>query len=301
MDLVIEVAHQGGFAAVARRRDVDPSWVSRMIAAIEDDLGFRLFQRTTRRLSLTEAGEIFLRRIEAIAEEFEQARDEALAVSAGPTGVLRMTTSVGFGQQVIVPLVPRFRALHPKVDLDLILSDTNLNLVNERIDLAIRLAPSIAGDMVVSKLMDTTYRVCASPDYLARHGRPPIPQELAGRDCLLFRLPGFRSQWVFADAAGGVTEVPVRGGIVISSAVAQLALAVAGMGPALLADWLADDDIAQGRLVDLFPTHKVTAATTEIAAWLLYPSKSFLPQKVRAMIDFLRIEIVKRRAGPSEC
>lgn len=300
MDLVIAVARQGkgSFAAVARSRDADPSWVSRVIAAIEEDLGFRLFQRTTRRLALTEAGEIFLRRIEAIAEEFEQARDEALAVSAGPTGVLRMTTSVGFGQQVVVPLVPRFRALYPKVDLDLILSDSNLNLVNERIDLAIRLAPTISGDMVVSKLMDTTYRVCASPDYLARHGRLHAPSELTERDCLLFRLPGFRSQWLFTDAAGVATEVPVRGGIVISSAVAQLALAVAGMGPALLADWLADDDIARGRLVDLFPQYEVGATTTETAAWLLYPSKSFLPQKVRAMIDFLRAEAAKRRGAP---
>ncbi|GLS18246.1 LysR family transcriptional regulator [Labrys miyagiensis] len=297
MDLVIEVARQGNFAAVARSRGVDPSWVSRTIASIEDDLGFRLFQRTTRRLALTEAGDIFLRRIEAIVEEFEQARDEALAVSAGPTGILRMTTSVGFGQKVIVPLVPRFRSLYPKVDLDLILSDSNLNLVNDRIDLAIRLAANMSGDGIVSKLMDTTYHVCASPDYLSRHGQVQTPSELKERDCLLFRLPGFRSHWVFSSAASEEIEVPVHGGIVVSSALAQHALTVAGMGPALLADWLADDDIQRGRLVNLFPNHTVTATTVETAAWLLYPSKSFLPQKVRVMIDFLRSEMTGRRGN----
>ncbi|WP_413990265.1 LysR substrate-binding domain-containing protein [Labrys okinawensis] len=297
MDLVIDVAHQGSFAAVARSRDADPSWVSRTIAAIEEDLGFRLFQRTTRRLALTEAGEIFLQRIEAIAEEFEQAKDEALAVSAGPTGVLRMTTSVGFGQRILMPLVPRFRALHPKVVLDLILSDSNLNLVHDRIDLAIRLAANISGDMVVSKLIDTAYRVCASPDYLLRHGRPSTPSALGKCDCVLFRLPSFRSQWVFTDLAGTVAEVPVHGSVVVSSALAQHALTVAGMGPALLADWLVDEDIAQGRLVDLFPDHKIAAATVETAAWLLYPSKSFLPRKVRAMINFLREEVPKRASA----
>jgi DNA-binding transcriptional LysR family regulator len=292
--LLIEVARRGSFAEVARDRGIDPSWVSRTIASSEERLGFRLFQRTTRRMTLTEAGEIYLGRLGAIIDELDEARDEALAVSTGPIGTLRMTATVAFGQRVIVPLVPRFKAAFPKVDLDLLFSDANLNLVAERVDLAVRLSAGVSGDVVATKLLDTAYRVCASPDYLARHGRPQAPQELTGRDCLLFALPGFRSRWLFRDAAGEVTEIPVRGGITVSGALALHALALAGMGPALLAGWLVDADIAAGRLVDLFPDRDVTATTFETAVWLLCPSRSFLPRKVRAMIDFLKAEV--RRA-----
>jgi DNA-binding transcriptional LysR family regulator len=289
--LLIDIAHRGSFAEVARERGIDPSWVSRMIASTEAELGFRLFQRTTRRVVLTEAGELYLRRVEVIANEFDQALDEALAVSRGPVGVLRMTTTVAFGEKVIVPLLPRFREVFPAVELDIILSDINLDLVADRIDLAVRLGAGVTGDLVVSKLMNTRYFVCVSPEYLHREDRPVTPEELAARDCLLFSLPGFRSRWTFRNAAGVLTEVPVKGGIIVSGALALRTLALVGAGPALLADWLVGEDIVAGRLVDLFPDHRVTATTFETAVWLLYPSRSFLPQKVRAMIDFLRSRI----------
>lgn len=307
--LVAEIAHRGSFADVARERGVDPSLVSRTIAATESELGFRLFQRTTRRVTLTEAGEIFLRRIEALIDDFDSARDDALAVSAGPIGRLRMTAAVAFGQNVIVPLIPRFRAAYPQVDLELIFSDANLNLVTERVDLAVRHGGQVTGDLVVTKLQDTTYRVCASPAYIERAGRPHSPRDLAEHECLRFALPGFRSRWLFRKVGGEPFEVPVGGGLVTSGALALHGLALAGMGPALLANWLVDEDIAAGRLVDLFPDHQVTATTFETAVWLLYPSRSFLPLKVRAMIDFLKSEAPRRsdsdpaahkRIGPSD-
>jgi DNA-binding transcriptional LysR family regulator len=292
--LLTTIARRGSFASAARERGIDPSWISRTVAAIEGELGFRLFQRAGRRVVLTEAGERYIRRIEVIADEFDQARDEAQALSAGPVGVLRMTTTVAFGEKVIVPLVPGFLEVFPNVELDLVLSDTNHDLIADRIDLAVRLGTGVTGDLVVSKLMNTTYRVCASPDYLAREGRPAVPEALADRNCLLFALPGFRSRWIFRNSAGATTEVPVHGGIIASGALALRTLALAGMGPTLLADWLVGDDIAAGRLVDLFPKHQVTATTFETAVWLLYPSRSFLPGKVRAMIDFLKAEAPKR-------
>jgi DNA-binding transcriptional LysR family regulator len=291
--LLLAIVRRGSFAAAARELGIDPSWISRTIAAIEGELGFRLFQRTSRRVALTEAGERYVRRIEAVVDEFDRARDEAVAISAGPVGVLRMTATVSFAEKVVVPLLPRFRVKFPKVELDLVLSDTNLDLIADRIDLAIRLGTGVTGDLVVSKLMDTRYRVCASPDYLAREGRPRIPEDIADRSCLLFALPGFRSRWTFRSSTGSTSEIPVRGSIIASGALALRTLALAGMGPVLLADWLVGDDIVDGRLVDLFPKHHVTATTFETAVWLLYPSRSFLPGKVRAMIDFLRAEVPK--------
>jgi DNA-binding transcriptional LysR family regulator len=298
--LLTEIAHRGSFAEVARDRSVDLSSVSRTVSAIESELGFRIFQRTTRRVVLTEAGEIYLRRIEAIVEDFDSARDDALAVSAGPAGRLRMTATVAFGQKIIVRLIPRFRETYPAVDLDLILSDANLDLVTDGVDLAVRLGAQMSGDLVVTRLRDTTYRVCASPSYLARAGRPNSPRELSGRDCLRFALPGFRTRWLFRkagqerretdhEAFQEAFEVPVQGSVVVSGALALHELALAGMGPTLLGDWLVDEDIAAGRLVDLFPDYQVTATTFETAVWLIYPSRSFLPLKVRAMIDFLKM------------
>ncbi|MCA8931697.1 MAG: substrate binding domain-containing protein, partial [Rhodospirillaceae bacterium] len=159
-----------------------------------------------------------------------------------------------------------------------------------------RLGTRVAGDVVAAKLADTAYRVCASPDYLAREGRPERPEDLAECDCLRFALPGFRARWLFADLAGGTVDVPVKGSIQVSGALALRTLALAGMGPSLLADWLVDADIADGRLVDLFPSHRVTATSFETAVWLIYPSRAYLPQKVRAMIDFLRGAVPRRPA-----
>lgn len=294
--LLLDVARRGSFADVARERDVDPSSISRIVAAREAELGFRLFQRTTRKVTLTEAGEIYLSRLQSVIDEVERARDDAIAVSRGPVGQLRMTSTVAYGQHVLVPLLPAFRQAYPQVGIELILSDANLDLVGERIDLAVRLGPGITGDVVVSKLAETGYRVCASPDYLARHRPPRSPGELVDHDCLLFSLPGFRSRWLFRRLSEpDILEIPVHGAILSSGALALRSLALAGLGPVLLGDWMVEEDLATGRLIDLFPDHQVTATSFETAVWMLYPSRSFLPRKVRAMIDFLKSSVGGRR------
>lgn len=293
--LFVTVVRRGSFAAAAREADLDPSAVSRTIAGLERELGVRLFQRSTRRLTPTEAGERWFARVEALADEFDRAADEARGVAAGPTGVLRLTASVSFGQRVIVPLLPWLRARHPALAVEAILTDATLDLIAERIDLAVRLAPTVEGDLIVTRLMDTRYRVVAAPGWVAAAGPLGTPADLACHDCLLLPLRGYRSQWLFRDRAGRVETVPVRGGVVLSPAVALRDAAIAGMGPALLADWLVDEDVAAGRLVRLFPEHDVTATTFDTAAWLVYPSRRHVPAKVRAAIEVLRAGV--RRPG----
>lgn len=284
----VAVAREGSFAAVARTCGSDPSQISRAIASLEQELGFRLFQRTTRRMALTEAGALYLARAAAVVEELDHALDEALATSRGPSGTLRLTASVAFGQACLVPLLPKFRADFPEMRLELILSDENLDLVANRIDLAIRLAPTIAADVVCSRLFRTRYRVCAAPSYLERAGRIGRPQDIATHDCLLFTLPQFRDHWLFRGARGGTAKVPVKGWLLLSNALALRQAMLDGQGPALLPDWLIGEDIAARRCIDLFPRHEVAATSFDTAAWLLYPSRRFLPRKVRDSIDFLR-------------
>ena len=286
--ICIEVARRGSFAAVARDRNLDPSSISRIISSLEENLGFRLFQRTTRRMALTLEGERYLGRITTVVEELDRAREEILTTKGKPAGTLRLTTSVAFGHIWLVPLLPQFRNRFPQLKLELRLSDTNLDLVSERIDLAIRLAPRITADLERIKLFDTRYRVCASPDYLHRAEALNNPSDLQRHRCLLFDLPGYRSLWMFRSGTGERQEVGVDGDIVISSALALRTCALAGLGPALLADWAIGDDLAAGRLQDVFPTYDVTATEFQTAAWLVYPSRSFLPQKVRTTVEFLQ-------------
>ncbi len=288
LKLFREVAQRGSFAAAARAHDTAPSAVSRAIAGLEDELGVRLFQRSTRNLALTEAGLLYSERVATLLADLERARDEAVALGVGVAGTFRLTSSISFGHIRLVPLLPELRATFPRLRLEMLFSDVRLDLVAERIDLAIRLGPLPDPDLVGVKLFDMRYYVCASPDWVARHGRPQAPAALARHDCLLFDLPEFRTTWRFRDPAGLMIEVPVQGGLKLSSVMAVRDCAVAGMGPALLVGWLVAEDIAAGRLIDLFPTHQAGARDTPSAAWLLYPSRQYLPVKVRAVIDFLR-------------
>ena len=239
-------------------------------------------------MALTEAGLLYSERVATLLDDLERARDEALALGVGVAGTLRMTSSVAFGHVRLVPLLPALRAAFPRLRLELLMSDTRLDLVAERIDLAIRLGPQTDSALVGVKLFDMQYHVCASPDWVARHGMPAGPQALSGHDCLLFDLPEFRTRWRFRDGSGLFEEVAVRGSLLLSGVMALRDCALAGLGPALLASWLVADHLADGRLIDLFPRHRAGGRTTESAAWLLYPSRQYLPVKVRAMIDFLR-------------
>jgi DNA-binding transcriptional LysR family regulator len=288
----VDVARLGSFAHVAREHDLDPSLISRTVAALEGELGVRLFQRTTRKLSLTEAGHLYLARVAPLVDELELAREEALAISSGinnqAQGTLRMTSSVAFGVTQLTSLLPEFHRQHPQLKVELLLTDSNLNLVSDRIDLAVRLGAQFEGDVVLTKLMRTRYRVCASPGYIAVRGAPKTPADLADHRCLLLTLPEFRHEWHFKDARGKVQTVPVDGDIIISSPLALRRCAIDGVGPVLLTDWLANDAIADGTLLDLFPHLQATATSFDTGVWLLYPTRSYLPLKVRVMVDFLK-------------
>lgn len=286
LDLFLHVARQRSFAAVARDRGVDPTSISRAIAALEARLGVRLFERTTRAMVLTPAGELYLSRLPTMVEDFERLADEARSMRTDPVGTLRLTASVAFGEHCLAPLLPAFRDAFPRLRLELLLTDANLDLVADRIDLAIRLGPGHRGDVEAVRLFDTRYRVVASPQHVRDHplGRP---SDLADRSCLLLALPAFRSRWIFRDAIG-TQEVPVSGDVIASSVLMLRAAALRGLGPALLADWLIEADLREGRLIDLFPDHEVTATGFETAAWLLYPSRDYLPQKTRRALEFLQ-------------
>lgn len=293
LTLFIAVMRQGSFAAVARDRNIDPSSVSRAIAALETELGTRLFQRTTRQLSPTEAGNLYFERIEPLVEEIQQANNLAAETVSQPSGTLRVTASVAFGLTCIVPILPRLTAQYPDLTVDLLLTDAVVDLLAERIDVAVRLGRLADSTLIAQRLMKTHYRVCASPSYLSQAGTPHQPKEITNHNCLLFPLPGFRSRWLFKGNGKSkyrkTSEVAVSGRTVISNAIALQHCARSGLGIALLPHWLIDDDVQSGALVDLFPTYTVTATDFNTAAWLVYPSRLYVPQKARVFMDFLKL------------
>ena len=290
LDTLMVVIRFGSFAAAARELNVDPSSISRTVAALEEELGTRLFQRSTRQLAVTEAGAVLAQRLGPLLEELQEIRDTATESSARVQGTLRVTVSNTFGQQRIVPLLPAFCREHPALDLDLILSDAIVDLVAERIDVAVRLGALHDSSLVAVPLLKTRYRVVASPAWLRQRGAPlAAPQELQDCDCLAFSMPEFRERWLFRSSEGGAKlAVTIKPRVLMTNGLALREVTLAGLGASLLPDWLVGDDLAAGRLVDLFPRHDVAVVDAPTGAWLVYPSRSYVPAKVRAFIDFVR-------------
>ncbi len=288
LELFLEIARAGSFAKAASQRGVDPSSISRQIAGLESKLGFRLFERTTRRLALTEAGLMAKSRISAPLEEIRQVISEAGDVLNIPKGLLRVTASVAFGERWLAPRILEFQARFPEIRLDLVLTDRNMDLVAENVDIAIRLGEQMVGSYVVSRLMKTRYRVVASPKYLDRHGSPAMPSELKHHNCLCFSLPQYGPVWRFRDTAHQQSEVSVSGTATMTNALAIRRAALEGIGIALLGNWTIDEDIEQGALVNLFPDMAASATGFDTAAWILYPSKDYVPAKTRAFVDFMK-------------
>ena len=290
--LLGSVLHGGSFAAAAREAKIDPSLVSRKISLLEKEVGFRLFQRSTRRLALTETGKVYWDRIAPVIEEFEHARDAANAVSDQPRGALRMTTSVAFGHACVIPLLGAFQQQFPHIKLDLILEDRPIDLIAERIDLGIRLGAHIEGDLITAKLFDMKYHVCASPAYLAKS--PPLntPHDLVHHRCLVFSFANQKPEWQFEDRYGEKIHIPVESNLRLSGGLSLRDCALLGLGPALMPDWLTRTMVETGQLVRLFPEFAVFTGSPQIAAWFIYPSRSYLPKKVREMIQFLRHHVV---------
>jgi DNA-binding transcriptional LysR family regulator len=288
LEVLSLVVKHGSFAKAAREQNVDPSSISRTIAALEAELDMRLFQRNTRKLALTQAGDVYWQRIEPLLEEIKQAGAAAGDISGRVKGVLRVTASNSFGLKYLAPRIPAFAAKYPELAVDLLLTDSVVDLLAERIDVAIRLGALTGSSLVAQRLMATRYRVVASPAYLRRAGTPKKPIDISAHNCLMFPLPGFNSRWTFRDRQGAGTHVDVSGKLTASSAIVLQQCALAGMGVSLLPGWLIDDELAAGKLVDLFPKYQVTATDFETAAWFVYPSRTYVPQKVRAFMEFFR-------------
>ncbi len=297
LQLFVEVVRRGSFAAVARDHRSAPSSISRAVRSLEEALGVRLFQRSTRRLELTEAGRGYFASVEGLVEELQRAAEVASKLTETPSGTLRITASATFGQVGIVPLLPAFTQRYPQLAIELLLTDTRLDLVADRIDVAIRLGPLTDSTYIASRLHIERYVICATPHYLAHHGRPTCPAELSRHNTLHLPLPEF-DNWQFRAPNGRIEKVAVQSRLLISNAQALKQCALAHMGIALLPRWVVTQEERRGELERLLPEYAVGTSEFEIPVWLLYPSRRYLPLKVRAFAEFMRDAF--RHAAPWE-
>jgi DNA-binding transcriptional LysR family regulator len=290
LKVFMDVIRVGSFAEVARHHDIDPSSVSRTIAALEAELGFRLFQRTTRRLSPTDAGHEYFERIEPLLEELEHAATSVNEATQRPSGTIRVTATNAFGQDIFIPLLPKLNTLYPDLEVELILTEQFLDLVSEQIDLAVRFGPKPTGNLAVTYLMPTRFLLCASPAYLSENNPIRDPHDLTRRDCL-HSVAGRRAPWKFRRPGESAFEILVRGRLIVTDVISVKSYALQGLGPALLPEWFARKELGKGSLVHLLPDYEVTLGEFDRAGWLVYPTRRYFPLKLRAMIEFLQSEL----------
>ncbi|HEX6137015.1 MAG TPA: LysR family transcriptional regulator [Casimicrobiaceae bacterium] len=278
-----KVVETGSFARAADRLDLSVSAVSRQVAELESHLGARLLNRTTRRLSLTESGQAFYERCVQLLADLEEAEEEITAAAIVPRGTLRLTSSISFGVGYLAPAIAQFQRQHPQLRFDIELSDRAIDIVEEGIDLAIRIGDIGSRALIGRRIGVSRMICCAAPSYLARHPAPRTPADLASHPCLTYEYASVGDVWRFADAAGRTHDVKVSGPVHANNGALLSALAVAGAGINLEPDFIVANDVRAGRLVPLLPGY--VAPTIGINA--AYPSRRHLSAKVRSFIDFL--------------
>ena len=248
----LAVAETGSFSAVAKRLGVAVSSVSRKIDVLEAELGVVLFHRSSRRVALTDSGELFLPRARILLGEMDDAKAALSALRADPSGLLTLTAPSAFGRRHVSPAVASFLAKYPRMDVEMHLSDEVIDLSTRRVDVAVRIGSLPDSDLVATRLARLRRIACASPDYLARRGHPATPSALLQHNCLtVASLPAPAGWWCFAGVNQG-RSLPVPGNFRTDDTEALLHAALAGVGVAHLASWLVSDPITSGRLVRLF-------------------------------------------------
>ena len=277
----VAVVEAHSFAGAAKSIGRDATIVSRRIAQLEERLGISLFSRTTRRVSLTEAGTLYYQRVRSLLDELDSAGLEASNFASSPQGLLRVSLPVTFGRRWIAPLLPDFIAAHPKIRLDARFADRYVDVVAEGFDVAIRAGVLRDSTLIARRIAPFRNRLYASPGYLAAHGEPDMPEALDAHACLGFTSHGSWPDWLLTHQGTRRTVRP-SGPLVSDSSEALLEAAIAGVGIILTPDWLAGPAVSTGALVEVLPAWQ---GLEEGGIYAVMPPGRLVPTKTRVFID----------------
>ena len=290
MEAFVRIVETGAFSAAARQLDMTPSAISKLVLRLEARLGAQLLHRSTRKLQLTTEGAEFFERGQRVLADLAEA-ERAAAAGAVPSGRVSINTNVPFGHHVLLPLVPRFLALHPQIHLDIALTDRVVDLMDERTDVAVRWGRLPDSGLVARRLGDTAQVIVAAPAYLAQHGTPQTPRELLSHNRI---GPNYRRHvpdWPFC-AGGRIEQIPVAGNRQASDGEALRMLALAGVGLARMSLHHVQADIDAGRLVPVLEAFNTGEREPIHAVYLGKPGQ--LPGRVRVVLDFLEERVTQR-------
>lgn len=296
MSVFAAIADAGSLSAAGRRLAVPLATVSRKLADLESHLGTRLMTRSTRRLELTDAGRDYLEACRLILEQVDEAERTASGAYAKVRGRLVVAAPVVFGRMHVVPVIATFLERHPEVDVQLRLGDRNVNLIEEHIDIALRIGALPDSSLVATPVGEVRRVVCASPDYLARFGAPDSLDALAAHRCVTFDGLDAASAWLFISADGARRQVPVRSRLTVSTADAAIAAATLGLGLTRVLSYQVTDALGDGRLVRVLATDEPPPVPVN----LIYPGQGRLPMKTRAFIDLAATQLRERLKGLSK-
>ena len=282
LEVFSRVVEAGGFSAAGRKLNMSTTMVSNHVQSLEDRLGVRLLNRTTRKVSLTEVGKAYYDRAVQILADIEQADDIAGALQTVPPGTLRIYTNTHI-VPFLSPVVAEFLASFPEVKVDLAIGERNVDMIDENIDIAVRMIPPPDSSLIVRTLATWRHVLCCSHGYIEAHGKPEQLADLADRNCMRHVNYPFGDEWHFVDRKGTPASVKVSGNLVSNSGETLKLAALAGVGVFLAAGFLVRDELESGALVRLLPEYRPVEFTMNA----VYPHRHHLSAKVRTFIDLL--------------
>ncbi len=284
IQLFVKVVGHGSFSETARALSTTPSSVSRQISALEKRLGGRLFKRTTRKQSLTEAGKIYFEHAQKLVNDIEAAEQAVKQLTDTPSGILRVTTTADFANIFIEPLLPKFLETYPDIQVNLHISIDLKDLVGENFDLAIRIGHLEDSNLFARLLSSSRSVVCASNAYLEKYGEPKHPNELTLHNCMSFRTEARSNYWRF-ETINGEISVPINGRFNVNSLMFLRNSVLADMGIAMIPKWMVQEDLERTRIRQILENFPLNPPSTPISA--VFAHNQQLAPKVRVFIDFL--------------
>ncbi|WP_282604848.1 LysR family transcriptional regulator [Pelagibius sp. Alg239-R121] len=282
MDVFVRVVQSGSFSAAARSLDLTPSAISKQIGRLEDRLGARLFNRTTRRLNLTEAGTGFHERCRQILSDIEEAEQAVADLLSTPRGTLKLALPAAFGKLHVAPVLAGYLQRYPDMRIDLNLNDRLIDILAEGMDLAIRIGDLSDSSLIARRLAPNRRVVCGAPAYFSGSRPPEKPQDLIAHNCLVYTYRASRNDWHF-DGPEGHETVQVSGNLEANSAEALQSAVLSGVGIGLLPMWLIGADLKAGRMIEVLSEYHVP----DSAVYAVYPPGRHLSPKVRSFVDYL--------------
>lgn len=283
----VAVVEQAGFSAAARKLQVSTSYVSRQVNQLENRLNVRLLQRTTRTVNLTEMGKVYYERSREILKQLEALDSEMAELQDKPKGLVRITAAGEYVEQFVAPLVAEFLSLYPDVSIELESSMHIVDIVEEGFDLAIRMSTLNDSSLIARKVEDRQIKVCGSPSYFDKHGRPKNPEELRKHNCLVF--PEMPWRFKYRDR---IQEVKVRGNWSSNNGRVLIAAARQGLGLIRFSDYYINTYLKSGDLESILEDYEVDDAAT----WIIYPNRLHLPTRVRYLVEYLLEELPGKTA-----